>query len=53
VGLKRRVPQAVAPSEVPSASPQRMPTGPIATPVYFGEDDIFRDPFADLTPSSR
>jgi hypothetical protein len=40
-------------TDKPGPNQPRLPAEPTATAVYFGEDDIFRDPFADFGPSGR
>lgn len=40
-------------TDKPGANPPRLPAEPTSTAVYLGEDDIFRDPFADFAPSGR
>ncbi len=50
MGLKKQ-PRAAPKTEPSSASPAEPPA---AFPsLYSSEDDIFRDPFADFTPSTR
>jgi hypothetical protein len=41
-----------APPESPGAGPAT-PAAPGPGPLPLSEDEIFRDPFADFTPSSR
>jgi len=52
VGMKSRQPSKTR-TDTPGPNSPRQPAEPTATAVYFGEDDIFRDPFADFAPSGR
>lgn len=52
-GLRAHAPEPAGPGSARSARPAPIPTGDPAGGLPGSEDDLFRDPFSDLTPSGR
>ena len=52
-GLRAHSPEPLGPGSARSARPTPLPAVGAAGGVPGSEDDLFRDPFSDCTPSGR